>query len=195
MKSLKRQIAVTLISLMSIFLRLLRLTFFVIAPMIHTCLVMSLRISVEDLTEKFTGKYLCLSLFLNKVAGLRTPTLLKKILCRRCFLENFAKCLRTIFYTRPPVATSRHFQYSDSQESVKAIFQQFLKIFCHAELTVNKGHWNLQFTYQMFFFEFLFFFFSVIKTYITGFPQLLLTFTDHRLLFRLLQCTVLWFLP
>ena len=157
--------------------------------MIHTCLVMSLRISVEELPEKFTGKHLCLSLFLNKVAGLRPPTLLKRILCRRCFLENFAKCLRTIFYRRPPVAASRRFQYSDSQESVKAIFQQFFKVFCHALLIVNKGHWNLQFTYQMFFFDFLFFF-SVIKISITGFPQLLLAFTDHRSLFPLLQCTV-----
>ena len=35
---------------------------------------------------KFTGKYLCQSLFLNKVAGLRPVTLLKKRLWQRCFL-------------------------------------------------------------------------------------------------------------
>ena len=45
----------------------------------------------------FTGKNLCQSLFLNKVAGLRSATLLKKRLWRRCFLVNFAKFLRTPF--------------------------------------------------------------------------------------------------
>ena len=44
---------------------------------------------------KFTGKQLCQSLFLNKVAGLRTATLLKKRLMHRCFPVNFAKFLRT----------------------------------------------------------------------------------------------------
>ena len=44
---------------------------------------------------KFTGKYLCQSLFLNKVAGLRPATLLKKRLWHRCFPANFAKFLRT----------------------------------------------------------------------------------------------------
>ena len=41
---------------------------------------------------KFTGKHLCQSLFLNKVAG---ATLLKKILWHRCFPVNFAKFIRT----------------------------------------------------------------------------------------------------
>ena len=45
---------------------------------------------------KFTGKQLCQSLFLNKVAGLSTATLLKKRL-HRCFPVNFAKFLRTPF--------------------------------------------------------------------------------------------------
>ena len=49
---------------------------------------------------KFTGKDLCQSLFLNKVAGLRVrvfflkKSLLKKRLWHRCFLLNFAKFLR-----------------------------------------------------------------------------------------------------
>ena len=47
---------------------------------------------------KFTGKHMCQSLLLNKVAGLRHATLLKKRLWRRCFSVNFAKCLRTLFY-------------------------------------------------------------------------------------------------
>ena len=47
---------------------------------------------------KFTGKQLCQSLFLDKVAGLRLPeTLLKKRFWHRCFSVNFAKFLRTLF--------------------------------------------------------------------------------------------------
>ena len=46
---------------------------------------------------KFTGKYLCQSLFFNKVAGLRPATLLKNRLWHRCFPVNFAKFLRTPF--------------------------------------------------------------------------------------------------
>ena len=46
---------------------------------------------------KFIGKHLCQSLFLNKVAGLRPATLLKKRLWHRCFPANFARFLRTPF--------------------------------------------------------------------------------------------------
>ena len=46
---------------------------------------------------KFTGKHLCQSLIFNKVAGLRPTTLLKKRLWHGCFLENFAKFLRSPF--------------------------------------------------------------------------------------------------
>ena len=45
---------------------------------------------------KFTGKHLCQSLFLNKVAGLSPATLLKKRLWHRCSM-NFAKFLTTSF--------------------------------------------------------------------------------------------------
>ena len=48
---------------------------------------------------KFTGKHLCQSLFFNKVACLRPGTLLKKRLWHRCFPVNFAKFLRTSFFT------------------------------------------------------------------------------------------------
>ena len=51
---------------------------------------------------KFTGKDLCQSLFFDKVAGLRPATLLKKRLWYRCFPVNFAKFLRTPFYSTPP---------------------------------------------------------------------------------------------
>ena len=47
--------------------------------------------------SKFTGQYLCQSLFFNKVAGLRPATLLKKSLWHRCFPLNFVKFLRTPF--------------------------------------------------------------------------------------------------
>ena len=46
---------------------------------------------------KFTGKYLCQSLFFNKVAGL-SATLLKKRLWHRCFPVNFVKFLRAPFF-------------------------------------------------------------------------------------------------
>ena len=48
--------------------------------------------------EKFTEKHLCQNLFLNKVAGLRPATLLKKRPRHWCFPVNFTKFLRTPFY-------------------------------------------------------------------------------------------------
>ena len=47
---------------------------------------------------KFTEKHLFQSLFLNKVAFLKSATLLKKRLRHRCFPVNFAKFLRIPFY-------------------------------------------------------------------------------------------------
>ena len=44
--------------------------------------------------EKFTGKHLCQSLLFNKVAGLRTVTLLKKRFWYRCFSVNCSKFLK-----------------------------------------------------------------------------------------------------
>ena len=47
---------------------------------------------------KFTGKYLCQSIFLNTNAGLSSEAFLfKKRLWRRCFPLNFMKFLRTPF--------------------------------------------------------------------------------------------------
>ena len=46
---------------------------------------------------KFIGKHLCQSLFLNKIAVLRSAALLKKRLWHRCFLGNFVKFLKTPF--------------------------------------------------------------------------------------------------
>ena len=54
---------------------------------------------LRDFT-KFTGKHLCQRIFFNKVACLRSATLLKKSLWHRCFPVNFAKFLRTPFFTK-----------------------------------------------------------------------------------------------
>ena len=48
---------------------------------------------------KFTGKHLFQSFFFNKVAGLSPATLLKKRLWHRCFPVDFAKFIRTPFFT------------------------------------------------------------------------------------------------
>ena len=45
---------------------------------------------------KFTGKHLFQSLFFNKIAGLKPPTLLKNRLWYRCFPVNFAKFLVSV---------------------------------------------------------------------------------------------------
>ena len=51
--------------------------------------------SVLKIFPKFTGKHLYQTLFLNKVAGLRPATLLKKRMWHKYFPVNFAKFLRT----------------------------------------------------------------------------------------------------
>ena len=56
---------------------------------------------------KFIGKHLWQSIFINKVAGLRLATLLRKRLWHRWFPVNYAKFLRTPFiYRTPPEAAS-----------------------------------------------------------------------------------------
>ena len=57
----------------------------------------SIKKGVVRNSTKFTGKYLCLSLFFIKAAGLRPATLLKKRLWHGCFPVNFVKFLRTPF--------------------------------------------------------------------------------------------------
>ena len=46
---------------------------------------------------RLTGKHLCQSLFLNKVAGLTLQFLLKRRLWHRCFLVNFSKLSEHLF--------------------------------------------------------------------------------------------------
>ena len=48
---------------------------------------------------KFTGKRLCQSLFFNEATDLRPATLLKKRLWHKRFPVDFAKFLRTPFFT------------------------------------------------------------------------------------------------
>ena len=56
---------------------------------------------------KFTGKHLCQSLFLSKVAGLRSATLLKKETQARVFSCEFYEISKNTFsYRTPPVAAS-----------------------------------------------------------------------------------------
>ena len=54
---------------------------------------------------KFIGKHLSQSLFFNKVVDLRPAALFKKRLWHRCFPVNFAKFLRTSFFTEHLQAT------------------------------------------------------------------------------------------
>ena len=56
---------------------------------------------------KVTGKYLCQSLYFNKV---RPATLLKQRLWRRCFPMNFAKFLRTPFFAKHFWATASKYK-------------------------------------------------------------------------------------
>ena len=58
----------------------------------------SIEIGVLKKFTKFIGKHLCRSLFLNKVVGLRSATLLKKRLWHRCFSVKFVRFLKTPFF-------------------------------------------------------------------------------------------------
>ena len=55
------------------------------------------KIDVLESFVEFTGKQLCLSLFLNKVVDRRPTTVIKKRLWHRCFPVIFLKYLRTRF--------------------------------------------------------------------------------------------------
>ena len=66
---------------------------------------------------KSTGKSPVLSIFFNKVAGLRSATLLKKKLWHRCFPVNFAKFLRTPFVQN--TSTSGRLSYKERRCQTK----------------------------------------------------------------------------
>ena len=63
---------------------------------------------------KFTGKHLCQGLFFNKVAGLRSATLLEKRLWHRCFPVNFEKFLRTHILQNTSGRLLLQFRFTDS---------------------------------------------------------------------------------
>ena len=54
---------------------------------------------------RFTGKHLCQSFFLEKVAHHQVCNFIKKILQQRCFTMNFAKLLKALCRT-PPLSAS-----------------------------------------------------------------------------------------
>ena len=66
----------------------------------------------------FIPKHRCQSLFFNKVAGLRSATLLKKTLWQRCFPVNVPKILRTPFLQ----STSRRLLLFLTKIKLKIVF-------------------------------------------------------------------------
>ena len=98
--------------------------------------------------SKFTGKHLCQSLFLNKVAGLRSATLLKKWLGHKCFPVNFAKFLRTPFLQNTSgwlplnfLGQIRffHIQHRKTSCRSKAITRDFLVLPCSTAKNLVKA--------------------------------------------------------
>ena len=55
---------------------------------------------------KFTGKHLCQSLFLNKVAGIRPAFLLKRDFRHRCFPIDFVKIFKDAIFSEHLLATA-----------------------------------------------------------------------------------------
>ena len=73
---------------------------------------------------KFTEKHLCQCLFFDKVAGLRTGTLLKKRPRHRCFLVNFAKffCKHLFLLLRNRILSGQYilaYRYAYWHESLR----------------------------------------------------------------------------
>ena len=55
---------------------------------------------------KFEGRHLCQSLFLNKVAGLRSATLLKRETLAQVFSSDFCKIAKNNFFYRTPLVAA-----------------------------------------------------------------------------------------
>ena len=66
----------------------------------------SIKKSVLKSFAKFTGKLLSLSLFCNKIAGLKSPSLLRKRRRHICFLVNFYKNFKNTFFIEKLRATA-----------------------------------------------------------------------------------------
>ena len=104
---------------------------------------MFLKISVLKNFAKFTEKHLHWSNFFNKVAGLRSSTLLKKKLQHRCFPANFAKFLKTLFDKTSPVAASWKCFLQISTTFQKSEIDDVMIIFVSICLFRNKMRRNL----------------------------------------------------
>ena len=55
---------------------------------------------------KFIGKHLCLSLFFNKVAGLRPATFIKKETMAQVFSYEFCEISKNTFFHRTPLVAA-----------------------------------------------------------------------------------------
>ena len=82
---------------------------------------------------KSIGKHLCQSLFFNKVAGLRSATLLKKRLWHRCFvwiLRNFknAFCTQHLWTTGSETSNTKYPELKSRED------QKFKKSICHVNV-------------------------------------------------------------
>ena len=78
---------------------------------------------------KFTGKHLCQGLLFNKVAGLRSVTLLKNRLCHRCFPVNFAKFPRTPFSQNTSGRLLLYFWLTVPYKLMRLLTKQVAKMF------------------------------------------------------------------
>ena len=76
---------------------------------------------------KFTGKYLCQNIIVNKVAGLRPATLLKKRLWHRCFPVNFVKFLRTRFLQNTSGRLLLYCSKNNCKQTLYRIYEKHLR--------------------------------------------------------------------
>ena len=77
-------------------MKYLHFTYFITEAVVQRCSVKKLFLEISQNSQE---NNLCQSLLFNKVAGLSPATLLKKRRWHRCFPLNFAKLLRTPFFT------------------------------------------------------------------------------------------------
>ena len=98
----------------------------------------SMKKSVLGNSTKFTRKHLYQSLFVNKVAGLRPATLLKKRLWHRCFPLNFVKFLRAPFYIEHVCTTA-----SFSLHKIHYFLTHFMQLGIDSSLDTNFS-WKTQ---------------------------------------------------
>ena len=91
----------------------------------------SVRIGVLKNFPKFTWKYLCQSLFFNKVAGLRPATLLKKETLTNVFSCEFYEIFKTTYFYRTSLVAAAGL--SDST-NVPTTANQFTRFYMKGKL-------------------------------------------------------------